>query len=319
VLLRLADHTSVQWDNALIMRARGPLTLLWGIAIAYFALPRLGLLPPAEALAHSVLKSGVIVALFWAVLRSIDLASDMLSTSEAVQSPTARSVLPIAARLAKVAVFTMLVIAVLSNFGLPVASLLAGLGVGGIALALAAQKTVENLFGAVSIGVDRPFRIGDFVKVGDMLGHVESIGLRSTRIRTLDRTVITLPNGGLADSRVESFAERDRIRLFTVIGLEYGTREATMRTVLTDIETLLRTDVRVFPDSIRVRFIALGASSLDIEVIACMMTSDFNVFQEWRQETLLAIMGIVERAGASFAFPTQTLHIRQPTQARMPG
>jgi len=309
LLLRLADHTSVQWDNALVSRARGPLSLLWAIAVAYFTLPRLALLPPAEALAHAVLKSGVIIAMFWTVLRSIDLASDMLSASEAVQSPTARSVLPIAGRLAKVAVIAMLVIAVLSNFGLPVASLLAGLGVGGIALALAAQKTVENLFGAISIGMDRPFRIGDFVKVGDLQGHVESIGLRSTRIRTLDRTVVTLPNGGLADSRVESLAERDRIRLRTNIGLEYGTKEATMRTVLAEIEDLLRKDVRVFPESITVRFKGLGASSLDIEVSACMMTADNDVFMDWRQETLLTIMGIVERAGASFAFPTQTVHL----------
>ncbi len=315
LLLRLAHHTTAQWDNALVSRGQGPLSMLWALAVAYFTLPRLGLLPPAQALAHVALKSGVIVVLFWAVLRSIDLASDMLSTSDAVQSPTARSILPIAARLAKIAVVAMLVIAVLSNFGLPVASLLAGLGVGGVALALAAQKTVENLFGAVSIGVDRPFRIGDLVKVGDLQGHVESIGLRSTRIRTLDRTVVTLPNGGLADSRVESLAERDRICLRTVVGLEYGTKETTIRTVIAEIDDLLRKDVRVFPDSIAVRFKALAAHSLDIEVSACMMTADFDVFQDWRQEILLAIMGIIERVGARFAFPTQTVHLVQAKNA----
>lgn len=318
ILLRIADHTSVQWDNALVSRARGPLTLLWAIATAYVLLPRLALLPPAQEIAHAGLKSGVIIAMFWTVLRSIDLAADLITTSESVQSPTARSVLPIAARFAKVGVITMLVIAVLSNFGLPVASLLAGLGVGGVALALAAQKTVENLFGALSIGVDRPFRIGDFIKVGDVQGHVESIGLRSTRIRTPDRTLVTLPNGGLADSRVESIAERDRIRLFSVLALEYSTKEAALRQVLNAIEALLRADVRVFPDSITVRLRALATSALEVEVTACLMTQDYTVFQEWRQETLLTFMGIVERAGASFAYPTQTIHVRGFESARTP-
>ncbi len=315
VLMRIATHTTAEWDNALVLRSRGPLALMWTIAVAYVALPRLALLPPAQELAHALLKSGVVVALFWSVLRSIDLASDIISTNAAVQSPTARSVLPVAARFAKVAVIAMLVIAVLSNFGLPVASLLAGLGVGGIALALAAQKTVENLFGAVSLGVDRVFRIGDFVKVGDILGNVESIGLRSTRIRTLDRTLITLPNGGLADSKVESMAARDRIRLYAVLSFEYGTTEASMRQVLSEIADHLHKDVRVFPDSVLVKLKELAAYSLNVEVAAALMTQDFAVFQAWRQETLLTIMGIVERAGVRFAFPTQTLQFGPPNAA----
>jgi MscS family membrane protein len=310
VLARIAAHTAATWDDMLVSRSRGPLRLLWAIIAAYVMLPGLALLPPAQDLAHAVLKSGAIAALFWTVLRSIDLASDLISRSEAVQSPTARSVLPIASRFAKVAVVAMLAIAVLSNFGLPVASLLAGLGVGGVALALAAQKTVENLFGALSLGIDRPFRIGDFVKVGDVSGHVESIGLRSTRIRTLDRTLVTMPNGGLADSRVESIAARDRIRLYTVLSLEYGTTEVIMRRVLAEIEELLRSDVRVLPDSIGVNLKELAAYSLNIEVAAALMTQDWAVFLVWRQNTLLSIMGIVERAGTAFAFPTRSVHVR---------
>jgi len=200
-------------------------------------------------------------------------------------------------------------IVILSEFGYPAASLITGLGVGGVALALAAQKTVENLFGSVSIGVDKPFRVGDFVKVEDVAGTVELIGLRSTRIRTLDRTVITIPNGRLADMRIESFAPRDRIRLSFKLGLIYETTAAQMREVLEGIERSLRDHPKIWSDSLVVRFESFGDSSLNIQVMAWFTTSDFNEFQLIRQEVLLQFMDVVEKAGTSFAFPTQTVHL----------
>src|SRR5690606_10832654 len=117
----------------------------------------------------------------------------------------------------------------IAQFGYPVATILAGLGIGGIAVALGAQKSLEHFFGSVSIGVDQPFRVGDWVNVGGAEGEIEAIGLRSTRIRTMDRTVISIPNGQLAESRTENFATRERIRLRAIIGVEYGTSAAKMR------------------------------------------------------------------------------------------
>jgi MscS family membrane protein len=201
------------------------------------------------------------------------------------------------------------VVAVLSLLGYPVASLVAGLGIGGLAVALAAQKTVENLFGAFSIGVDQPFREGDFVKIEDFVGTVEAVGLRSSRFRTLDRTVITIPNGRLADMRLESFTARDRLRLATVIGLEYRTTAAQMRDVLEGFERVLRSHPRIWLDAVVVRFREFAASSLDIEIMAWFQTADWAEFQLIRQEILLQFMDVVERAGTSFAFPTQTVHI----------
>jgi MscS family membrane protein len=185
----------------------------------------------------------------------------------------------------------------------------AGLGLGGLALALAAQKTVENLFGAFSIGVDQPFREGDFVKVEDFVGTVEAIGLRSTRFRTLDRTIVTLPNGKVADMRLESFAVRDRLRLASVIGLVYETTVAQMREVLSGFEQVLRAHPKIWPDNVVVRFREFAGSSLDIEVMAWFQTSDWREFQLIRQDVLLQFMEVVERVGTSFAFPTQTIHL----------
>jgi MscS family membrane protein len=213
------------------------------------------------------------------------------------------------ARVFKVAIAALGLVAILSALGYPVASLVAGLGLGGLAFALAAQKTVENLFGAFSIGVDQPFREGDFVKVDDFVGTVEAIGLRSTRFRTLDRTIVTLPNGRLADMRLESFAVRDRLRLAAVVGLVYQTTRAQMLDVLAGFERALRSQPKIWPDALTVRFSGLGASSLDVEVMAWFETSDWSEFQRIREQVLLDFMAVVEAAGSGFAFPTRTIHL----------
>ena len=134
--------------------------------------------------------------------------------------------------LAKVFVAIGGLVATLAAFGYPVATVLAGLGIGGLALAFGAQKTIENLFGSISLAADQPFRVGDFVKVEDFTGNVERIGMRSTQIRTPDRTLVSIPNGQLADMRIEDFASRDRIRFAATVGLVYGTTEPQVRRVV---------------------------------------------------------------------------------------
>jgi MscS family membrane protein len=205
----------------------------------------------------------------------------------------------------------------LGGLGLPVASLLAGLGIGGVALAFGAQKTVENLFGAVAIGVDQPLREGDLVRIeNDVQGTVETVGLRSTRIRTRDRTVVTLPNGRLADMRVETFAARDRCRLDATVRLVYSTTASQLREILAGFERVLREHPSIWPNDLVVRFLQFGASSLDIEVSAYFETRDWQTFRTWRQDILIAYMEIVENAGSSFAFPTQTVHLVNAPSAR---
>jgi MscS family membrane protein len=202
-----------------------------------------------------------------------------------------------------------------------VASLLAGLGIGGIALALAAQKTVENLFGSVAIGVDQPFRVGDMVKVEDVQGWVESIGMRSTRIRTLDRTLVSFPNGKLADTRCENIQVRDRLRLYANLALSYGTTAAQMRAVLSGIEAALRSHPRISADPPMVRFTELKESVLNVEVNAWFATQDWLEFTVLRQELYLRFMEVVEQSGASFAFPTRTVRLLPgaPEKTEGPG
>jgi MscS family membrane protein len=306
----LAKRTAVTWDDVLIGRAGAPLTLAWALAIVSIGEPWLELSQKMHAQVGRVVHALFLVTFFWMLWRSIDVAAGSLSGTRWVQQhPGSRALFPLARRLSKVAVALAMVVTLLSELGYQVTSLVAGLGIGGLAVALAARSTLENLFGAFSIGADQPFREGDFVKIEDFVGTVEAIGLRSTRIRTLDRTLITLPNGKLADMRVESFTARDRIRLACELGLVYDTTSQQMRDVLAGLERVLRQHPKIWPDAVVVRFKAFGASSLDIEIMAWFLTSDFGEFQGIRQEILLGFMAVVEACGSSFAFPTRTVHL----------
>jgi MscS family membrane protein len=312
ILARLASRTTANWDDRLLARLAGPIHLACFVGAAEVLSPWLGLYGKADHLVDGTLRGLFLVCCFWAALRAVDVTAHALTmTPWAATHGSLRALLPLASRVVKAAVVAMAAVALLSQLGYPVASLIAGLGIGGLAFALAAQKTVENLFGAFSLGVDQPFREGDFVKIDDFVGNVESVGLRSTRVRTLDRTLITIPNGKLADTRIESFAVRDRIRLACTVGLTYDTNAQQMRTVLEGLERVLRAHPKIWPDAVVVRFSAFGPSSLDIEVMAWFQTPDWGEFQLIRQNVLLQFMEVVERAGSSFAFPTQTVHVVQ--------
>jgi MscS family membrane protein len=316
VLRRIAARTAADWDDILVRSLRGPVAAGWGLAAAFALLPVLELTSPAERFVAGLLRASGLLVVFWALWRVVEAAGQLVRGSrwDRLGSST-RSIVQIGERLAKTALLALALVAVLSELGYPVAGLLAGLGIGGLALALAAQKTVENLFGSLALALDRPFGVGDFVKVEDLVGTVEAIGLRSTRIRTLDRTLVTFPNGRLADMRLESLAARDRMRLACTIGLVYGTTVEQMRQVLHGLEAELRAHPCIWPDAVVVRFKELAASSLDIEVMAWFQTPEWSEFQRIRQEVLLSFMEVVDRAGASFAFPTRTVHLMPAGQA----
>jgi MscS family membrane protein len=297
----------------------GPITAAWALVVGYAFIPWLALSRRGEQVVEGGLQVAGLAVLFWAAVRGTELAFQFIgSWPWARSSPLAAGILPLGSKIARVAVVVIGAIAILTQLGYPAASLLAGLGIGGLALALAAQKTVENLFGSVSISVDQPCRVGDFVLADGVLGTVEGIGLRSTQIRTLNRTLVTIPNGKLADAKIENFAARDRFRLFATLTLVYGTTSAQMRAVLAGLERELRDHPRLFPDGATVRFTNLGASSLDVEVSAWFVTSDWNEFTALRQDLLLRFMAVIEEAGTAFAFPTQTVVLEggAPAEAR---
>ncbi|HZZ83133.1 MAG TPA: mechanosensitive ion channel family protein [Anaeromyxobacteraceae bacterium] len=309
-LERLARRTHSVWDDLLLERVAGPLSALCALFVAYVLTRGVGLDEEATGFIDRLLHAATFLVLFWGALRAVEVGFQFLGqTPWSRARPVTSSLLPIGRKVVKIAVVSLAVISFLTELGYHVESLIAGLGIGGIALALAAQKTVENLFGSVAISLDQPFRVGDGVTVeGGVSGTVESIGLRSTRLRTLDRTVITVPNGKLSELRIESFAPRDRIRLQAKLPLVLDTRAAQLREVLSGVEALLRAEPHLWPEGVMVRLTGLSTSSLDVEVSAWLEVG-WDDFLIARERLLLGFLEVVERSGAALAYPTQTVRL----------
>ncbi len=304
LLSAFTARTSLARARGVIQSLRKPFTLCWGVVVVFAILPWLDLYQPALHFIQGILRAALLVGVFWILSRGVSIAGTAVTRSPWARHLGASSALiPLGTRVGHVALFSLALVAILSQLGYPVASLIAGLGVGGLAVALAAQKTLENLFGAFAIGVDQPFREGDFVRVDDFSGTVESIGLRSTKFRTPDRTVISIPNGKLADMKVESFARRDRLRFACTVSLVYGTSREQVRKVIAGIERSLGDQPKVARDGRTARFLQFGSSSLDIEVAAWFETLDGAEFQRMREELLLSFMQVIEEAGTALALP----------------
>ena len=188
-------------------------------------------------------------------------------------------------------------------------AVITGLGVGGIAVAFAAQKTLENLFGGVMIISDQPIRVGDYCRAGDFQGIVEDIGLRSTKLRTLNRTVVSVPNGQLATMSLENFTLRDKILFHHKLQLRYETSADQLRFVIAGIRRMLYEHPKVETVTARVRFIGFRDSAVELEVFAYVLETEYVVFLAIQEDLLLRFMNLVEESGTAFAFPSQTTYI----------
>jgi MscS family membrane protein len=253
----------------------------------------------------------VILGVAWGLLRlnkAVGRSVDRRARSAGRSELTA--IVGLVRRMADGIVLAASGLVTLNYFGADPTAALAGLGIGGIAVALAAQKTLENVIGGLSIIFDKAVRVGDFLKIGDMVGTVDSIGLRSTRIRTLDRTIISVPNGQVANANIETISDRDKFWFHHVLGLQYDATAEQLRATIDGIRVYLHAHPAIDPaDTIRVRFVRASSSSLDVDVFAYVLAPDWDRFLSTQQELLFDILGILERSGTAIAFPTQTLHV----------
>ncbi|GIW42576.1 MAG: hypothetical protein KatS3mg076_3153 [Candidatus Binatia bacterium] len=310
LLQTIVARSKTEIDDRLLALAASPFRLL--VAVALFALGTapLGLALPVERTLGGLEKALAIVAVTWLLARLVDLLAQAAQDRLTARGQTlALSVLPLGRRVVKVLVVFLALLAALQNFGINVTGVLAGLGIGGLAVALAAQKTVENVFGGLTLILDQPVRVGDFCRFGDRVGTVEDVGLRSTRIRTLDRTVVTIPNADFSGMQLENFARRDRIWYHPKIGLRYETSPDQLRYVLVEIKKMLVAHPKVEKDPARIRFVGFGACSLDLEIFAYIRTNDYNEFLAIQEDLNLRIMDIVAASGTGFAFPSQTAYL----------
>ena len=250
------------------------------------------------------------IALAWFLVRMVDAAAKLvIARMEGQERRQAVSVVTLMRRAVKIVLLALAAVAIFDTFGIDVTTGVAALGIGGIALALGAQKTVENLVGSVTLIADKPIQVGDFCKVGDVVGTVEDIGIRSTRIRTLERTVVTIPNGDFSSRQIENFATRDRFLFNPVIGVEYGIGSAKLLEAVEIVEAVLIAHSRIIKPGARARFKDFGDNSLDIEVFSYIEAADFDESLVIRQDLLLSIFSKLEEAQVGIAFPTRTVHL----------
>ena len=212
-------------------------------------------------------------------------------------------------RILKAALVIVGVFAVLSTLGFSMSTALAGLGIGGIAIAFAAQKTLENLFGGVSVLGDEAIRVGETCRFGDRIGTVEDISLRSTRIRTPERTELSIPNGSLATMNIENFSRRDKVLFNTNIRVRLETSPDQVRYLLAEVRKLLYEHPKVETEGARIRFVGFEEGALTLEIFSYILTRDFADFLAIREDLLLRIMDIIESSGTELAFPSRTLYL----------
>jgi MscS family membrane protein len=312
-VMRLVQDRSMRARFPLVLRiAQGvaaPTRLLIAVALFNVARRALSLALAVHPAFATVEEMVVVIAVTWLLLRIVDVGGGSVREDLDGQVHEAKiAVADLAQRALTLLVVLLGFFALLEVLGVHVTALIAGLGVGGIALALAAQKTVEHLFGGASLVADQPVQVGDFCRFGNQVGTVELIGLRSTRVRTLARTLVSIPNGEFASMQIENFAKRDRIWLQTTLRLRYDTTSDQVRHVLVRVRELLCAHPMLYPDPARVRLVDLGPYALELEIFAYVRTRDYNEFLAVREDIYLRIMDIVAESATGFALPSQTIY-----------
>ena len=255
---------------------------------------------------------GVLISIgfFWFLLRVSSLSMQRLRNHAITGGRIGTGTLMVLAeRLLTAVVVVTAILAILAILGFNLTTVLAGLGIGGIAIAFASQKTLENLFGGIFVLADEVIRVGDYCRFGDRTGTVEDISLRSTRVRTDARTQLSIPNGTLATMSLENFTRRDKILFNPVLAIRYETSADQLRYLLAEVRRMLYEHPKVESQSASIRFANFDTSALRLEISCYVLTRDADEFAAIREDLLLRIMNIVEESGSGFAFPSQTLYL----------
>jgi len=311
----IATRTQTELDDLLLAAAEKPaglLILILGLILTVHVLN-----PPADvfpliSLADRIGKAASIILGVWFLWRMIDGFSAYFS-ARAAQSHSALDdqLVPFIAKTLKIFLVMTGVLVVAQNMGYSISGLIASLGIGGIAVAMAAKDTISNIFGSVMLLVDRPFTIGDWIKTKEFEGVVEEIGFRSTRIRTFDKTLVNVPNSLLANMVVDNIDARPKRRVKMRIGITYATAPAKMQQAIAGIEKILKHHIGVDQDFSLVKFDEFEDSSLSIFLYYFTKTTHWEEYLQVRQEVNLEIMELLESLKLEFAFPSRTLYLHQ--------
>ena len=320
---KLTSRTDTTIDDKMFEALRAPLTALIVVIGGVTAFKALKLTPSADNMLGYVYTVAFSLVVFWFLLRVFNTILDHLHQKAVQKKMGVAAFMPWIKKTLLAIFFIFGVLMIAQSLGADVKAFLAGLGIGGLAVALAAQDTIANIFGSVVVAVDQPFKIGETIQVGSTIGAVEDIGLRSTKIRRIDKALVVIPNKTVAAENITNLARFTRRRVEQVLGLTYDATAEQMDELVTEIRRLIKAEEEVDPNSVICYFRDFNASSLDIWIVFEVKDPDFHKHMALRQRLNMAFMRAVEARGMSFAFPTQTVHFdgpiaRQLAEAKTP-
>ncbi len=315
VLLRKAVYkivkkTRTQIDDDILDAIKKPIDFLFIIIGINFAVSMLYLDDDLIVTIDKLIRSGFIAVVFWAIINilnhlSINIHKITNKFGDKINADFSNFIV----KSIRFFILILGFIAVLQEWGYNVSGFIASLGLVGMAFALAAKDTAGNLFGSLVIFTDKPFKIGDWIKTPEVEGTIESVGIRSTKVRTFAQALVSVPNGTLANSAILNWSRMGKRRVKTTLGLTYGTSGETLETIIKEIKEMLQNNPDIHQETIHIYFSAFGESSLNIFCYYFTKNTNWAEFMRVREATYLSIMKIVDNNGSSFAFPTQTLHI----------
>lgn len=318
-LKRLASKTETTLDDKLFPAMESPVATFVMVTGIFAALKVLKLSETADRSIAAGSTVAFSLVIFWGLLRAFDAIIDHAAEIAREKQMGIAAFMPWIKK-SLIAVFVVVgTLMTVQSLGYNVSTILQGLGIGGLAFALAAQDTIANLFGSIVVAIDQPFKIGETVKIGAHTGTVEDIGLRSTKIRLVDKSLVVMPNKLVSSEAIVNLSRFTQRRVEQVLGLTYDTTPDQLAAIVEDIRGILMADAEIDPTSVLVYFRDLSASSLDVWVVYVSRDADAKKSFALKQRMNLAIMRAVAARGLSFAFPTSVMHLDGPVAKQLAG
>lgn len=309
--LHLTQRTTTDADERVIQAIEPPLRFLLYVVGLWIAIIVMDFSTRITHLTAQVATSLIAVAIFWAAYRLVDVVADEIAEFSERDARIDRNIVRFGRQLVKGIVIVFAFVIVMDQFGYNLNGVLAGLGIGGLAVALAAQEALSNLIGYFVIMADSPFNIGDYIVSDTASGVVESIGFRSTQVRALDQGIIYVPNSTMANTSITNWSRLTKRRLDMNVGITYDASPDQVLAVVNGIRDMLEEHPRVMEDTVFVQFLSFNDSSLDIRVICYIDEPMWTLFQIIKEGINIKIMEVLTSHGAEFAFPTRTVVLQQ--------
>lgn len=315
-LLRFTRRTTLKFDEAFVQAIDPPVRATLVLVGVWLALLVLDFNDQLSNFIGSLASALIAVAFFWGIYRLVDVFADEIVEVSQTNERIDRNIVRFGRQLAKALIVIFAFVIVVDQLGYNLNGLLAGLGIGGLAVALAAQEALSNLVGYFVIATDSPFVVGDFIASDPASGTVEHIGFRSTRIRKLDQSLVIVPNGILVASPITNWTRLSKRRLDMNLGLTYNTTPAQLLSVVQAIREMLENHPRVLlEDSVFVQFFNFNESSLDLRIICYINEPNWGVYHSIKEDIYIRMMQLLSERGVDIAFPTQTIILESATSS----